>query len=435
MRAMDGLDVGVAGCGTAGAAAALFLARAGHRVTVYERVADPGAVGAGITLQPTGQAVLARLGLLAPILARGARLDRLHAVRHGGRRLVDLRYADVAPGRFGLGLHRGTLFATLFDAVRREPGVALRLGAGVTGMTRDGAAVVVHGTPTATRTATTATPTAPTAPIATAAATATATAPAVLGRHDLLIAADGSISELHASAGVPVRAREYPWGALWFVADDPDLAFRDVLYQVVRGARRMYGLLPTGRGPERDVPVVSLYWSLRVADHARWRAAGLAAWKDELAGFDPRVGPVLAQITDPAQVVLARYRDVRMPRWHGDGVVFLGDAAHAMSPQLGQGANLALWDAMVLADAVAASADLPAALATYSAARRHHLRHYQRMTRLLTPLFQSSSRLLGWLRDRVMPLADRVGPLHRLMVRTMIGLEQGLARAPLALPE
>jgi len=52
--------IGVIRCGTAGAAAALFLARAGHDVRVFERVAEPGPVGAGI-VQPSGQAVLARL--------------------------------------------------------------------------------------------------------------------------------------------------------------------------------------------------------------------------------------------------------------------------------------------------------------------------------------------------------------------------------------
>ena len=67
----------VIGCGTAGAAAAVLLARAGCEVTVLERVAAPAAVGAGIVVQPSGQAVLARLGLLDTIAARGARLDRL----------------------------------------------------------------------------------------------------------------------------------------------------------------------------------------------------------------------------------------------------------------------------------------------------------------------------------------------------------------------
>jgi 2-polyprenyl-6-methoxyphenol hydroxylase-like FAD-dependent oxidoreductase len=400
---VDALDIGVIGCGSAGAAAALFLARAGHRVTVYERVADPQPIGAGITLQPTGQAVLARLGLLAPILERGARLERLRANRHGGKRLVELHYADVDPALFGLGLHRGTLFHVLFEAVKREPGVTLRLDAGCTSVTHDAEGVTVHGSHGA------------------------------FGRHALVIAADGSVSELHATAGVPVRASEYAWGALWFVGDDADRTFDGELYQVVRGARRMYGILPTGRGPTADRPVVSLYWSLRLDDHARWRADGLAAWKDEVRGFDPRIAPVLAQITHPEQLVLTRYRSVRMARWHGDRVVFLGDAAHAMSPQLGQGCNLALWDAMVFADTVAAASTVDGALAAYSKARTRHLRHYQFMTRMLTPMFQSSSRLLGWLRDAFMPLAARLPPVERMMVRTMIGLERGIVRRPLSL--
>lgn len=77
-RAARPLHIAVVGAGTAGAAAAILLARAGHRVEVFERVADPGPVGAGITLQPTGQAALRTLGLLDEVAACGAPVDRLH---------------------------------------------------------------------------------------------------------------------------------------------------------------------------------------------------------------------------------------------------------------------------------------------------------------------------------------------------------------------
>jgi 2-polyprenyl-6-methoxyphenol hydroxylase-like FAD-dependent oxidoreductase len=410
-----GLAIGVVGCGTAGSAAALLLARAGHRVTVLERVAAPGPVGAGIIVQPTGQAVLARLGLLAAVEARAARIDRLWCRRWtpavsasadgGDGTLVDLRYAEIASRWHGLGVHRGLLFQALFDAVQAAP-IDLRLGVAAAALQPEGARHQIVDS-AGTR----------------------------HGPFDLVVVADGAVSELRGAAR-GARDRAYPWGALWFVADDPDATWgrRAELYQVVRGTARMYGALPTGLGPRGETPVVSLFWSLRADRLEAWRAAGLAPWKEEVRRFDPRIAPVLDQIRSPEQIVFARYRDVTLRAPHAPGLVFLGDAAHATSPQLGQGANLALWDAMVLADALAGAATLGSALAAYAAVRRPHLAYYQRAARWLTPFFQSDSPALGWLRDRLMPIGNAIGPLRRRMVRTMAGVERGPLYRRLALP-
>ncbi len=400
------MKVGVVGAGTAGAAAALFLARAGFEVTVLERVVAPGPVGAGIVLQPTGQAVLAQLGLLDPILAGGARLDRLWCRTSGGRTLVDLRYAAIDARWFGIGLHRGALFETLYRAAKAEPGVAIETGCDVRGLRREGTHVFVTIADGSER-----------------------------GPFALLVVADGAVSELRGAAGLTARDRPYPWGALWFVADDPDRSFRDELYQVGLRARRLYGALPTGMAPGRSGPVVSLFWSLRADRVDAWRAAGLAPWKAEVIALDPRMAPLLDQIRDPAQVLFARYRDIVMRRWHDDAVVFIGDAAHATSPQLGQGANLALCDAAALAEAIHRSRDVATALVAYAAARRRHLAYYQRMTRWLTPFFQSDSRVLGWLRDWLFPLGNALPPARGLMIRTMAGVKLGFVRRSLALPE
>ena len=404
-RLPSGHSVGVIGCGTAGAAAAILLARAGNEVTVLERVVDPKPVGAGILIQPTGQAVLARLGLLDAIAEHGARVDRLWFRTHAQRTLVDLHYAAVDRAWFGIGLHRGVLFESLFNAARREPRVRVSTGCAVQTLRRDGARSFLRDSSGIEH-----------------------------GPFDLVIVADGAVSELRTHAGTTKRDTSYPWGALWFVAEDPDRVFTRELYQVGVRARRLYGVLPTGRAPRGQAPVVSLFWSIAAAEHDAWRAAGLDTWKAEVRAVDPRIDFVLDQIKSPEQVLFARYRDVVMSRWHDRGVVFIGDAAHATSPQLGQGANLALVDACTLADCVATSPAIDAALDLYARTRKQHLGYYQRMTRWLTPFFQSGSGFLGWLRDWSFPLANKIPPLRNHMIKTMAGVSMGFVARPLQLP-
>lgn len=141
------MNVAVVGAGTAGSATTLLLARAGHAVTLFERVAEPRPVGAGITLQPTGQAVMAHLGLLPAIEACATRVDGLLCQRPNGKPVVDLRYADVDPRLYGLGLHRGVLFETLLDAVKAQAGATLFTGVEIV----DAKGVVSAVTPRAPR--------------------------------------------------------------------------------------------------------------------------------------------------------------------------------------------------------------------------------------------------------------------------------------------
>jgi len=405
---MKSIDIGIIGCGTAGSAVALFLARAGHRVTVYERVADPGPVGAGVMLQPTGQAVLDLLGLRDAVIARCTPIHHMSCHTTGGRKLFDLHYDDIPGGHLGYGLHRGVLFEHLFRAVRAS-NVDLRLGVAIEDLADAGERGSWFVTPERDK----------------------------LGPHALCIVADGARSHLRDDTSIRKRIRPYPWGALWFVGEDVGDVGKGELAQVVRGTRRMIGLLPTGLGPgEGPAPAkMSLFYSLPEAGLEAWRAAGLEAWKAEVRSLVPASGPVLDQIESVEQVLFARYHDVSMYPWNDDRVVYIGDAAHAMSPQLGQGANLALWDAMVLAESLALDEPLPRALDTYSRARRSHLGFYQFATRWLTPFFQSDALPLGWLRDVGFPIATRIPFVRRLMVRSMCGIMKGVGLgAPLALP-
>lgn len=399
---MSTLDVGVVGGGTAGAAAALFLARAGHRVTLYERVPTPGPVGAGIVLQPTGAWVLHRLGVLEEVAASAARLDRLLCVTPRGRRVVDLSYARLGPGLFGLGTHRGALFQALERAladtsVKVETGVEI-----VDGKDLGERPILVDGQGHPH------------------------------GPHELVVVADGARSQLRR--WVPgQRAVEYPWGALWFLARDPERRFTKTLHQVVRGTGTLYGLLPTGTGPSGETPWVSLFWSLRADRVEAWRRGDLEAWKKDLCSLAPHSAPLVAQIDRPEQLLFSHYVDARLPRLHHGRVMFLGDAAHAMSPQLGQGCNMALLDAAALADCLGEGGPLDEALARYTHLRWRHLRYYQLVTRWLTPLFQSDHPVLGFARDVGMGWMRHVPWFQRLMTLGMAGVQRGVFRRPLPL--
>ncbi|HUH03310.1 MAG TPA: NAD(P)/FAD-dependent oxidoreductase [Kofleriaceae bacterium] len=393
------LDIAVIGCGSAGAAAALLLARDGHRVTVFEKAPRLLPLGAGFMLQPTGMDVLQELGILGPIIAHGAHVDRLRCETRTGRRILDLAYAEVHPDLFGLGMHRAVLLHYLAEALAAAS-IPLCLDCDVTEIDlRDGAAWVREA------------------------------------RFDLVVVANGARSGLRAAYAPEHKAVKYPWGALWCMRPDPGGLADGRLFQIVDGVRHMIGFLPTGRTVGEPESLITLFASIELSTYDAVRTAGLESWKRELIRVAPRAEPILAEVHDFDQLTLASYMDVTMRPWHRGPVVFIGDAAHATSPQLGQGVNLALVDARALASSVAGHDDLDAALRGYAAARRRHLAYYQWATRWLTPFFQSSWRPLGWMRDLGFGMTGWIRPLRRQMVRTMVGVKRGFVRRSMPLPQ
>ncbi|MGT2515814.1 FAD-dependent oxidoreductase [Sphingomonas panni] len=158
-----------------------------------------------------------------------------------------------------------------------------------------------------------------------------------------------------------------------------------------------------------------------------WQAAGIDAWKKDVAALWPATQPLLDQIHSAEQLTFARYahRTLRTPA--EAGMIHIGDAWHSASPQLGQGANMALLDAWALAQALRQAPDVATALARAVAMRRRHVRLYQSLTALFTPVYQSDSRLLPFFRDRI------VGPLSMLWPATRIqaAMVSGLIGNPL----
>lgn len=389
---MAALHIAIVGYGTAGQAAAALLTRDGHRVEVFERVAHPGPVGAGFLLQPTGLQVLWQMGLLDAALSHGARVDRLYGDTARGRAVMDMRYAGLDSRLFGLGLQRGALFRLLAEAWQDDGGM------------RSGTAIV-------------------------AVDDATRRIRDDSGRwhgpYDLIVVADGSASQLRAQFGGVLLDRPFPWGALWCLLPSGDWPWPTELRQRYVAARKMIGLLPVGTRPDDDTPRLSFFWSLPVADFDGWRSRGLPAWLQEVRQIWPEAERCLAAVADAGQLARASYRDAAPKHLHRDNMVLIGDAAHAMSPQLGQGVNMALMDALALRDALREETNVGAALARYGRVRGKHVAVYQFWSRWLTPLFQSDRDLVASMRDiGLRPLGALPGGRGH-MLRVLSGTQQG----------
>ena len=305
-----------------------------------------------------------------------------------GRFVLRFGYEDAGSPHVGLGVNRGALFGVLWQALVAA-GVPTRTGweVGRVHLEPDGAVLVADDGATA-------------------------------GPFDLIVAADGARSRVRHQLGLASKDVRYPYGALWTVVPDPDGLVPDALVQRYRDTRTMLGFLPTGIGE------VSIFWSIRNRDADAAIAAGPDWFVDRALPHAPDFAPLLERVR-ASRILGAAYRDVVVP--HPStvvgraGVALVGDAAHAMSPQLGMGASLALADAWSLAACLRTTDRLADALDAYGRDRRAHVRWYTWLSRLMTPVFQSNFVPLGWARDLVFAPAARVGLVRGQFADILLG--------------
>lgn len=384
--------IGIVGYGTGGQASALALIESGHEVEVFERVPNPGPAGAGFLLQPTGLQALWRLGLMEPACALGARVTRLYGETRDGRAVMDMRYAGLDPLLSGIGLQRGALFELLHAAIGGR--VRLHVDAAIIELDCEGGHLRdAYGR--------------------------------WHGPFDAIVVADGSASALRETVSPTRLDRPYPWGALWCLAPEGDWPWRDELRQRYALARQMAGFLPVGCAPGDPVRKLGFFWSLPTARFDAWEREGPEAWLRDVQALWPEARERLGAGFDTSRLARAAYRDAIPRHWWRGRALLLGDAAHAMSPQLGQGANMALVDAVSLADAFERTASLPEAFAAHASERRRHLAAYHRYSRWLTPLFQSDRDMLARMRDAAFHPFGRLPLARGHMLRVLSGIQQG----------
>ncbi len=392
-RKLKPLHVAIAGFGTAGQAAAVLLSRDGHKVEVFEQSNELGPVGAGVLLQPVGMQVLWEMGLLGEALSHGSRIDRLYGDCASGAVVMDMHYARLERRMSGLGMQRGALFSILSGAVGND--VPIHCGHRISSVDDEGRRIRdARGN--------------------------------VHGPFDLVLAADGSASGLRDGVGKARMDRPYPWGALWCLVARNDWPYPHELRQRYMKARKMIGLLPVGTRPDDATPRLSFFWSLPTAAFDAWESSGMQTWLDEVHALWPEARAQVPLASECKTLRRASYRDAIPSRWYRNRLALLGDSAHAMSPQLGQGVNMALLDALALRDALRAETSVESALSAYAHARRTHVSAYQFWSRWLTPIFQSERDLLAALRDLAFHPLGQMWGIRALMLRVLSGTQKGM---------
>ncbi|MFD9520504.1 FAD-dependent monooxygenase [Streptomyces sp. NPDC059979] len=324
----------VAGAGIGGLTAAVALHGRGWRVTVCERAPGPTAVGAGIVLAPNALRAFDAIGFDVT-RAVGRAVPAAMGLRRSDGRWLNRADTAALTARYGgppLAVHRSALAGALAAALPED---TIRYGVAVTSV--DGA----DGSPVVR------------------------TSAGDLVGADLVLAADG----IHS----PLRRRYFP--------DHPGLrysgetAWRTVLPSVVSPAEALtaetwgrgerFGVVPLADGRIYVYATAVAPEGYRPADVRAELLRRYGSWHDPI--------PALLERIDPAAVFQHDLHDLAapLPRFHHGRLAWLGDAAHAMTPNLGQGGCQAIEDAVVLAHLLdrTGGGDVPAALAAYSTAR------------------------------------------------------------------
>lgn len=388
-------DIAVVGAGGGGAVLALALAQKGIKTIVLEQAPGPPQGLRGEILQPNGQQVLDRLGLLNKLPGSSTRtVHRFHFCRVGGQRLCTIDYRDLPPpyNRAVVTLPNVAHHA-IVDAVEREPSVSLRYRATFTGLLREKGCVVGLTAKQGDQERTI--------------------------KAKVVVGADGAFSKVREALQIPADLYLYPQGYLIALLDAA-IPMSEAKYFV--GKRTILGLFPAAGDK------VYAFYMIKTGSYDQVKAQGLSTLQNAWIAIDPSSEPIFRTLIDWKQTAFLPTGRVRTPTWVADGAVLIGDAAHAMNPHASQGRMQAMVDAMTLADLLPeclATNDYAAAtLKRYEDSRRPHVAMLQKLADEQVLFWNTANPLIGFLRDRVFSTLDCNARLRYRVLSTTAGLRK-----------
>ncbi|MDY7231696.1 FAD-dependent monooxygenase [Hyalangium rubrum] len=356
----------IAGAGIGGLTLGVALRRAGFSVRVFERAATLRPIGAGITMQANAMLAFRTIGVDAAVAAAGHVMQRGSIQDQQGRTLGTMLVGEMAEelGAPMIAIHRARLQETLQEALGSE---SLTLGVKVVSFRDEPGGLFVR----------------------------LSDGSEVQG--DLLVGADGLRSVVRAQLlndGEPRYAGYTSWRGVCEVPGIADPSATSESWG--RGAR--FGIVPIDGG--------RTYW-FATANAPQGGIDAPDSRTELLSRFSDWHAPIRALIenTQAAAIVRTDILDrPPVPHWSRGRVVLLGDAAHPMTPNMGQGGGQAVEDAVVLARCLAREAELPTALSRYEALRVPRANDFVVRSRRLGGVAQWENAAARWVRNRIFAL-------------------------------
>src|SRR5262245_23337911 len=371
-------DVAVVGAGGGGAVLALCLAQKGIHTIVVDQAQGPPTGLRGEILQPNGQQVLDRLGILQSLPLEAIRTVRhFHFYRAGGKRLCSIDYGDLPPpyNRAIVTLPNVAHHA-IVRGVGRLTNARLLYGTSFTGLLREGNRVT--------------------------GLTAHKPEGTVTIKAKVVVGADGAFSKVREALNIPADVHLYPEGYLIAILETPQPLSESYYYV---GQRQILGLFPaTGRK-------VYLFYMIPRGSMDTIKQRGFHSLKEAWSKIAPQFAALFDNLTDWSQTAYLPTGRVKAPTWVADGAALIGDAAHAMNPHASQGRMQAMVDAMILADLMPdclADRDCSAQrLRVYEHARRPQVTMLQRLADQQVFYWNTGNPVVALLRDRVFHTLDK----------------------------
>ena len=376
--------IAIVGGGPAGLVAAIAARQAGLDVTIFEQAPSFQHVGGAVGIQTNGLNVLSALGVFDRFRPHIELLLRAGVESPPGRNLVmaDFSEMDVTSRGFGVALRYDLQDVLLQSA--REHDVEIRFDSRCTSVQSVGEGVML---------------------------TFRAGAPA---QADVVLACDGSRSAVRDGSGFTVKRREVGEAYLRSVANIAHPR-RDRVGEYWHPDGRRAGAFPLP-GDRTYV-----FCSVPIGQWQRILSSDLENWIRSWNDFGEPVSSLVRAI-DWSAAVYDELSDVRVDRWSRDRIILVGDAAHAMTPNLGQGANSAMTDALVLINLIAlARGEVAGAAARYEQIRRPFVTRIQDAAWVGGRAASWTSASARTIRDGAIRLSNRIALARRASMMLTAG--------------